>query len=151
MKKVALIIVLCLILFGLGYFYAVKTSKPEYITNTVTKVDTIYIRTEPVIKWKTAVIEKTVFDTLIIADKDTIILKDTVQIASDKVDFKEGHLNTWYYFPPVNRFKYDWNPVPQAIIYQKETITVVKKLKWFERKGLWGAVGLAIGLYVGGK
>lgn len=146
MKRIALIIVLCLIIFGLGYFYAVKTAKPDIIETITTNTDTLYVKSPPELIYKTATITKILIDTTIITETDTIIIKDTIRIAKADTSFKEGKLKTEYYFPPANYFKFNWQPYPQSVI----TITnnIVIKPRWYQRKELWGATGLMIGILI---
>jgi len=121
--------------------------KSNTIESIVTEIDTLYIQSPPVIKWKTAYLHKVVLDTVFIVDLDTLILeKDTVQLAYDTVNFKEGHLATWYYFPPLNRFKYTWQPNPEKVLTITNTITL--KPAWYKRPELWGGIGLLSGYFL---
>jgi len=134
------------IILGVLVGFLLFSKKPQIETKTV--YDTVYVKQKPQIIYKTAIVEKVVIDTLIqgLASKDTIILKDTISVASDSVNFPQGKLATKYYFPPVNIFRYDWRPFPEKTIIKKETIVI--KPKWYERKELWGISGLIIGVFL---
>lgn len=140
-KAYWIILVIALMLaFILGYQF----HKPQVVEKTKVKVDTVYIKQPPQIIYKTAVITK--LDTVI--KRDTTVIRDTIRVAYADTTFKEGELRTWYYFPPVNKFKFDWRPYPQPVITRVETKTIVIRPKWYENKYLWGIAGLCIGIAI---
>uniref|UniRef100_A0A6M3XK29 Uncharacterized protein n=1 Tax=viral metagenome TaxID=1070528 RepID=A0A6M3XK29_9ZZZZ len=146
MKKVIMTIVLCLVVFGLGYFYAVKTVQSDVIENMTILYDTLYVETKPLTLWKTAYINVVQNDTTIITNIDTIFIEKDLKIASDTVEFKEGWLGVEYYYIPINKFCYDWKPIDIPVIYTTTTITVVKKPKWYLKKEVWLLGGIVSGI-----
>lgn len=146
MPKWILYLIIALALFVGGYFTAYRTIEPP-APLVLTELDTLYIPSDPVILWKTAYIDKVVFDTTIVTKTDTIVLNnDTIEVAKDTVDFKEGSLQTWYYYFPINQFKYSWKPAPKEIVFE----TMAYKPKWYQKPELWGISGLIVGAWVRG-
>ena len=122
MPKWVMIGFLCILSLVIGLFIGIDIHTPTspVVVSTVT-TDTLYVPSAPQVIWKTAYIDKIVLDTVIVCNNDTIVINnDTIRVAKDTVSFKEGSLQTWYYYLPVNQFKYNWNPNP------KEVITITK-------------------------
>jgi len=149
--KVQAKIIIGVLLIIIGGIFGWNLKKSEYITNTVTVVDTLYVKTPPVIKWKTAYVNISDSDTIVVTKRDTIYIQKNLRIASDTTYFEKDTLHTWYFFPPVNRFKYEFYRAPVTTIYETKTITMVKKPKWYKNPYLWGGVGLITGIMLGGK
>lgn len=143
------LIFIAILSFLLGAFVFNPKFKIEYITETETIYDTVYVESEPIVKWKTAVIEKVAVDTVFVTETDTILVQDTIAVAKDEVTFDEGHLRTLYYFPPVNQFQYHWEPFPHEVITQTKTIYISEEIKWYQGKELWGIAGLVLGFSLG--
>jgi len=142
-RVVSIITVVCLVIVFLFGFFVGK-GKKEVIEKTVVQTDTVYIKQPPKIVYKTAVISKV--DTLI--KIDTVMVRDTVRIAYADTSFKEGDLKVWYYFPPVNRFKFLWQAYPQKVITITKMKTIQIKPRWYENKYLWGLAGLCLGIAI---
>lgn len=151
MSKWILYLIIGATLFGGGYFVAINTFEPPAPV-IFTETDTSYIPSEPIVLWKTAYIDRIVFDTTIVNKTDTIVLNnDTIQVAKDTVNFKEGLLETWYYYLPLNQFKYNWKPAPKEVVKETIVITQAAPIAWYNRKELWGVTGLIVGAVVRGK
>lgn len=163
MKKVALIVTICLIVFGLGYIYAAKTIEPDIITKTETLRDTTYLEVDSTqiiqqaqlgyVKYNYEELKKefgSIYNdtNIVIISRDSTIYnyRDSVLVAKADTSFKEGELRAEYYFPPINYFKFYWGPYPQPII--TVTNNIVIKPKWYQRKELWGLTGILIGVTI---
>lgn len=131
--------------FGIGMFVGKITLKPEIITETETVTDTLWQTSPPDTIYKTAYLTKTLIDTFIITERDTIFIKQDVQVAKTDTLLREGALHVQYYFPPVNLFKIDWKANPAPIQINTSITSVSVKPKWWERKELWAGAGLLIG------
>lgn len=97
MKSVLAILIIVILFFITGIFIGTKIVEPEVIENTVTDTITVYIESEPIIKWKTAYVTVSSTDTVIV--NDTVYVEKNLKIASDSTEFDEGKLKTWYFFP----------------------------------------------------
>lgn len=139
---ISLIFLFIIIVWLLGYFTGKKHSK--IIEKTVTRYDTVYVKSKPEIIYKEAILTK--IDTVI--KRDTVTIRDTIKVAYADTTFKEGELKAWYYFPPVNTFKFDWRPYPQPIITKEIIRTIEIKPAWYENKYLWGIAGLCLGIAI---
>lgn len=144
-------VLISFLLIIIGGLIGWNLKKPEYITETVVQIDTVYVKSEPIVRWKTAYINVTKNDTILITDIDTIYIEKNLQIASDTTYFDKDTLHTWYFFPPANRFKYNFYRAPQQIIKEIQTITIVEKPKWYQNPYLWGSAGLVAGVILGGR
>jgi len=132
--------------FGGGYYL-----HPD--NEIIIQTDTIYVEGEPQVVYQLGKIEyitkkEIQIDTLIVSKIDTIVFNiDTIQIAKADTSFKEGNLKVQYYFPPINYFKFNWQPNPIPVI------TMIQYLdyepKWYERKEVWGLTGLSMGFIAG--
>lgn len=131
--------------FGIGMFVGKITLKPEIITETETVTDTLWQTSPPDTIYKTAYLTKTLVDTFIITERDTIFIKQDIPIAETDTLLREGELHVRYYFPPVNLFKIDWKANPAPIQINTSITSVSVKPKWWERKELWAGAGLLIG------
>ena len=150
MRNGLITIIAALFLFASGYFVSEFTSEPEIKTKT--KIDTVYQTQTKVDTIKKAVLDTVKLqsvDTITISKTDTIYKTDSVQIAKDTTQFKQGKLQVQYYFPPANYFQYNWQPEPRPTITEVRRIKV--EPKWYENKYLWGAVGVIGGVLIGGK
>ena len=139
-------LIICALLLIMGGIVGWNMKKPEYVTTTLTKIDTLYVASKPLTLWKTAYINVVQNDTTIITNIDTIFIEKDLKIASDTVEFKEGWLGVEYYYIPINKFRYDWRPTSVPIIYTTTTITVVKKPKWYLKKEVWLLGGIVSGI-----
>jgi len=145
--KSALIYLVIIIIVFIAGFYIGGKGEDHVITQV--QVDTLYIQTPPQVITKTAIVERIRRDTLIITERDTIILKEGSEVAKTDTTFKEGALEVEYYFPPANVFRLDWNPYPQKVITVTNTVTIVPK--WYNNQYLWGISGLVLGAVIRGN
>ena len=69
-----------------------------------------------------------------------------MQIASDTTNFDKDTLKVWSFFPPINKFRYEFNRAPIPTIYETKTITIVEKPKWYMRREFWLLGGFVSGI-----
>lgn len=142
-------LIICLLLLVIGGILGWTIRKPEYVTNTIIQIDTVFVKSPPEVKWKTAYINVVKNDTTIITNVDTIYVAKNLKIASDTTYFDKDTLHVWYFYSPVNRFKYEMFKAPRPIVYETKTITIIVKPKWYQNPYLWGSVGLVTGVILG--
>jgi hypothetical protein len=150
MSKWLLGIILSILIFIGGYFVGINTYEPPAPV-VITETDTLYVPSEPVVIWKTATITKTIHDTTIITDNDTIYIESGITVARTDTIFNEGRLGIQYFYPPVGRFNLDWRPFPQKIIIQTVVEYKDREERWWERKEYWLVGGVIIGAIVRGQ
>ena len=146
MKTTLIYLIILILIFIAGYFIG---GRGEDNVITQVQIDTLYIHSPPQVITKTAIVEKIRRDTLIITERDTIILKEGSEVAKTDTTFKEGALKVEYYFPPANVFRLDWQPYPQKVVTVTNNVTI--EPKWYNNQYLWGVTGLLLGAIVRGN
>ena len=166
-RVLATLVLVCIIAAIVGGFFLGRSSV-RFEESVVTKADTTLIEKPQQTVSKTATLTRmdTTFAVPVekpvvrkdevevvkkeetVSKKDTVVIRDTVQVAYTDTSFIEGKLKAWYYFPPINKFKFRWMPYPQKVITVTQIKTVKYKPRWYENKYLWGLAGLCIGIAI---
>lgn len=141
--------ILIIVLMAGSFYIGTTTSGSKTIkkVDTTFTIDTVFTPA----KIDTQIIHLPVYietkDTLIrndttrvyVSKPDTIYKKDTIFVASADTCFKQGCLEAYYYFPPKNKFQFNW---------EGKTITKYEKDLWYMDEKLWGAMGFISGILI---
>jgi hypothetical protein len=142
-KWIAVLLIVVMVFAG-GFFTAKSLIEPEIINS----IDTLLLEAKPQVVWQTAYLTNVVHDTIIVVNNDTVFIESGTANASGDTTFEEGRLKTQYFFPPVNKFKYDWDPNPPKVIIKTEYVT--KPIPWYWHPAIYGVGGLVVGAWVRG-